>query len=60
MRALTMAPEQPVVRIGGAFYSVDLAVLPEERSQGCPGESPWPRMPGCCSSSRRSVSFTSG
>ena len=30
-------PDGPVVRIGGASYRVDLAVLPEERSQGLSG-----------------------
>ena len=33
----TPAPEQPVARIGGASYSVDMAVLPEERRQGLSG-----------------------
>ena len=33
----TPAPEQQVVRIGGASYSVDMAVLPEERRQGLSG-----------------------
>ncbi len=33
----TTAPVQPVARIGGASYSVDMAVLPEERRQGLSG-----------------------
>ena len=33
----TAEPEGSVVRIGGASYTVDLAVLPEERRQGLSG-----------------------
>ena len=33
----TREPEGPVVRIGDASYSVDLAVLPDERRQGLSG-----------------------
>ncbi len=33
----TVGPALPMVRIGGTSYSVDLAVLPEERQQGLSG-----------------------
>jgi uncharacterized membrane protein (UPF0127 family) len=42
----TREPEQPMVSIGNATYSVDLAVLPEERTQGLSGREHMTRDTG--------------